>query len=399
MSGVLSVNQTDLIARGEKVLMGNCRRQPLVLVRGTGARVWDAEGRGYLDLVSGVAVNAFGHAPAFLAEALGAQAGALLHVSNLYYSAPQILAAERLAALSGLDRVFFCNSGAEAVEAAVKLARKYGRTRLNGAFEIVSALGSFHGRTMGALAATGQPKYQTAFAPILEGFRHVPFNDLPAWEAAISPATCALLIEPVQGEGGVHPARYEFIAGLAALARARGLLLIFDEVQTGMGRTGTAFAWQHFGIKPDVMTVAKGIGGGFPVGALLARAEVEVFAPGDHQSTFGGNPLACAAVLACLDTLVIQELPARAAVLGARIKETIGAWQRELPAIKEVRGLGLLLGLEMAGSAPAYAEAARDKGLLLNAVNESTLRLAPPLTISEEELGEALAILREVLDG
>lgn len=393
------MNQTDLVARGEKVLMGNCRRQSLVLVRGAGARVWDAEGRDYLDLVSGVAVNAFGHAPAFLAEALAAQAATLLHISNLYYSAPQILAAERLAALSGLDRVFFCNSGAEAVEAAIKLARKYGRSRLDGAFEIVSAVGSFHGRTMGALAATGQPKYQTAFAPMLAGFRHAPFNDLPAWEAAVSPATCALLVELVQGEGGVHPARPEFIEGLAALARERGLLLIFDEVQTGMGRTGKAFAWKHFGIKPDVMTVAKGIGGGFPVGALLAREEIEVFAPGDHQSTFGGNPLACAAVLACLDTLVVQDLPARAARLGAGIKETIGAWRGELSVIKEVRGLGLLLGLEVAGSAPAYAEEARAKGLLLNAVNETTLRLAPPLTISDEELGEALSILRAVLAG
>lgn len=377
--------------------MRNCKRLPLALVRGEGARVWDADGRSYLDFVSGVAVNAFGHAPRFLAESLADQAGTLVHVSNLYYSEPLILAAERLTALSGLDRVFFCNSGAEAVEAAIKLARKYGREKLGGRHEIVAALGSFHGRTMGALAATGQDKYQRDFTPMLPGFRHAPFNDLAAWERAVTPETCALLIEPVQGEGGVHPAAPEFVAGLGRLAASRGLLLIFDEIQTGMGRTGRNFAWEHFGVKPDVLTAAKGIGGGVPVGALLAREEAAAFAPGDHQSTFGGNPLAARAVLACVEALVAQNLPARVERLGDEVKRTILSWREKLPVIREVRGLGLLLGLEAAGSAPRYAQAALERGLLVQAVTETTLRLVPPLTIAEDELREGLEILREVL--
>jgi len=385
------------LARGEQVLMGNCRRQPLVLVRGEGARVWDADGGCYLDFVSGVAVNAFGHAPAFLAQTLGEQASRLVHVSNLYYSEPQILAAERLAALSGMERVFFCNSGAEAVEAAIKLARKHGRVRLGGRHEIVTAQRSFHGRTMGALAATGQQKYQTEFGPMLLGFCHAPFNDLPAWQRAVSPATCALLVELVQAEGGVYPATSEFVHGLARLARENGLLLIFDEVQTGMGRTGKAFAWQHFGVKPDAMAVAKGLGGGFPVGALLAREEAAVLTPGDHQSTFGGNPLASAAVLASLTALADLDLPARAEKLGAHIQATLLGWRADLPVIREVRGMGLLLGVEVAGRAGDLVEAGLTRGLLLNAINENTLRLAPPLTISDEELGEGLAILRSVL--
>lgn len=379
--------------------MKNCRRHPVVLVRGRGARVQDADGRSYLDLVSGISVNAFGHAPAFLAEALAAQAGELIHVSNLYYSATLIEAAERLAALSGMDRVFFCNSGAEAVEAAIKLARKYGRTRLGGRYEIVTAERSFHGRTMGALTATGQEKYQRDFAPLVPGFRYAPFNDLAAWREAVTPATCALMIEPVQAEGGVYPARPEFIRGLAELAEEHGLLLVFDEVQTGLGRTGRLFAWEHFGVKPHLMAVAKGLGGGFPVGALLAREEAAVFAPGDHQSTFGGNPLACAAVLACLRRMVEDDLPARAAALGAEIAAQIRSWTAEIGIIREIRGMGLLLGLEIDGRAPEYAEAALERGLLLNALNETTFRIAPPLAITREELAEAMAILRAVLAG
>ncbi|MGE5598706.1 MAG: aspartate aminotransferase family protein [Bacteroidota bacterium] len=390
------MTQAELVARGEKVLMRNCRRAPLVMVGGEGSRVRDADGRSYLDFISGVAVNAFGHAPAFLARALAEQAARLVHVSNLYYSAPQILAAERLAAFAGMDRVFFCNSGAEAVEAAVKLARKYGRERLGGRYEIITAIGSFHGRTMGALAATGQEKYQRDFAPLPPGFRHAAFNDLAAWEAAVTPATCALMIEPIQGEGGVHPATPEFIRGLADLAGRRGLLLIFDEVQTGMGRTGRPFAWQHWGVKPDLITAAKGIGGGFPVGALLCREEADVFAPGDHQATFGGNPLAACAVLACLEEFQARALAERAAALGAEARRAIEAWR--LPVIREVRGLGLMIGLEIARDAAAAARAALDRGLLLNAVRETTLRLAPPLTITAQELEEGLAIIRSILE-
>lgn len=388
------MTQAELVARGERVLMSNCRRQPLVLTRGEGAKVWDADGRCYYDLIGGVAVNAFGHAPAFLFRALSAQAERLLHVSNLFYSEQQILAAERLTKAAGMDRVFFCNSGAEAVEAAIKLARKYGHGRR---FGIIAAQGSFHGRTMGALAATGQLKYQGDFAPMLTGFSHAPFNDLAAWIAAVTPQTCALLVELIQGEGGVYPADPEFIRGLDALAHEHGLLLIFDEVQTGFGRTGRMFAWEHYGVKPDIMTAAKGLGGGFPLGAMMAQEHASVFEPGDHQSTFGGNPLAAAAVSACLDELMSERLPERAAALGPRIREIITGWGMG-EKIKEIRGMGLLIGLEVAG-APAYVGIALEHGLLLNAVNDHTLRFAPPLNISEEDLEASLAILREVLAG
>jgi len=378
--------------------MGNCKRLPVVLTKGDGARVWDADGRSYLDFVSGVAVNAFGHAPGFLAAALAEQAALLLQVSNLYYSERQILAAERLCAFSGMERVFFCNSGAEAVESALKLARKYGRTKLDGRYEIITAYRSFHGRTMGALTATGQEKYRKSFEPLVPGFRYADYNDPASWEAALTPETCAFLVELVQAEGGVHPATAEFIQSLAGLARKHGLLLIFDEVQTGMGRTGKNFAWQHYGIRPDVIATAKGIGGGFPVGALLSTAAADVFEPGDHQATFGGNPLAAAAVLACLEEMKRLDLPGRAAKRGGEIKATIESWRSDLPAVQEVRGLGLLLGIGVEG-APKYAAAGLAKGLLLNAVNENTLRLAPPLNISDEELAEGLAILRAVLAG
>ncbi len=392
------MTNAELVTRGERVLMHNCRRQPLVMVRGEGARVWDADGRGYIDFVSGVAVNAFGHAPPFLAEVLASQAARLVHVSNLYYSETQILAAERLASLAGMDRVFFCNSGAEAVEAAIKLARKHGRCRSGDRYEIVTARGSFHGRTMGALAATAQEKYQADFAPMLPGFRYALFNDLGSWEEVVSPATCALLVEPVQGEGGVHPAEPEFLRGLATVARRHNLLLIFDEVQTGFGRTGKVFAWEHYGVKPDAMAVAKAIGGGMAVGALLCREEAAVFTPGDHQATFGGNPLATSAVLAACEELIGNDLPAGAARLGGEAKQIIGGWQKEIPRIKEIRGLGLMLGLELDGSAQACVEHGQARGLLLNAVSANTLRLAPPLVITRAELDEGLGILRDVLE-
>ena len=390
------MDNAELIARGERVLMKNCRRQPVVLVRGRGARVEDADGRSYLDLVSGVAVNAFGHAPGFLAEVLAAQANELIHVSNLYYSAPLVEAAERLTGLAGMERVFFCNSGAEAVEAAIKLARKYGRTKRGGRYEIVTARRSFHGRTMGALTATGQEKYQRDFVPLVPGFRYAPFNDLAAWREAVTPATCALMIEPVQAEGGIHPARPEFVRGLAELAEEHGLLLIFDEVQTGLGRTGKLFAWQHFGVKPHIMTLAKGLGGGFPVGALLAREEAAVFAPGDHQSTFGGNPLACTAALATLEYMLENGVAENAARVGAYFKARLLELAGKFPFITEVRGLGLLLGMELTTEGAPIVTRCRERGLLINCVDGRILRFLPPLIIETEEVDTAAGILKEV---
>ena len=281
----------ELLIRGEKAMMRNVARFPAVFTRGEGTYLYDADGKRYLDFLSGIAVLALGHSHPRLAAVMQRQAAKVLHVSNYFYLEEQVELAERLKELSGLDRVFFCNSGAEANETAIKLARKYGRQQ-GGKYEIITAAGSFHGRTMGALAATGQPKYQEAFAPLPAGFRYAPLNDLAAWEAAINDRTCAVLIEPVQGEGGVRPATVEFIQGLAELCRKHRLLLMMDEIQTGLGRTGRFFAWEHAGVKPDVLTLAKALGHGIPLGAVLVREEVSVLEPGDHSTTVGGGGMA-----------------------------------------------------------------------------------------------------------
>jgi acetylornithine/succinyldiaminopimelate/putrescine aminotransferase len=310
----------------------------------------------------------------------------------------QILLAEKLVDLSGLDRVFFSNSGAEANEAAIKLARKYGRTKLGGKYEIISAERSFHGRTFGALAATGQPKYQDAFRPLPAGFKYAKFNDLSSWEAAITPQTCAFLLELVQGEGGVNPVTPEFIQGLAALSQKHEILLIFDEVQTGLGRTGKYFAWQHFGIKPQIMTLAKALGSGVPLGVLLAEEEVAAaFVPGDHSTTVGGGGIAYAVALEVLKTLEEEDLPEKAGRLGTELMNTFQNWQKEIPIIKEVRGWGLLLALDLTTPAKPIVEECLEKGLIVNAVTSTALRLAPPLNISPVELRQGLDILSEVL--
>ena len=339
-----------------------------------------------------------GHSHPAVVAALKKQAEKIIHVSNFFCLEEQILLAEKLTALSGLERVFFANSGAEANEAAIKLARKYGQTRLGGKYEIITAYHSFHGRTMGALAATGQPKYQEAFRPLPAGFRYAHFNDLASWEAAITPQTCAVLIELVQGEGGVVPIDPDFFHGLAALCRRHGLLLMVDEVQTGLGRTGKVFAWEHLGIKPDIMTLAKALGGGLPLGAMLAKEEVAaVFEPGDHSTTVGGGGMAFAAALAILQIMVEEDLPGRAARLGAELKAEFQSWQQELPVIKEVRGWGLLLALELAIPAQPVMRSCLEQGLIVNAVSPTALRLAPPLNIDEDELKRGLAILKQAL--
>ena len=392
------MRMNDLFTRAEKVLMNNVRRYPAVFTRAEGSRVYDAAGREYIDFLSGIAVQAVGHSHPRITAAIRQQAEKIIHVSNLYYLEEQIDLAEKLVALSGLDRVFFCNSGAEANEAAIKLARKYGRHQLGGKYEIVSAIHSFHGRTLGALAATGQPKYQENFAPMPAGFRYAPFNDLAAWEAAVSDHTCALLLEPVQGEGGVHPVSREFLEGIAALCRKHRLLLILDEVQTGLGRTGKYFAWEHFGIKPDILTTAKALGAGVPLGALLATEKVaSVLAPGDHSTTVGGGGIAFAAGLEVLRLLEEENLPARAARLGAELKTLFQSWQQELPVIKAVRGWGLMLALELTVPAGPVAQQCFENGLLINAVSPTALRLLPALNIERKDLEVGLSILKAVL--
>lgn len=386
------------VARAEKVLMNNVRRLPVVFSRGTGGKLYDVDGREYIDFLSGIAVQALGHSHPAVVESIEKQATKIIHVSNYFFLEEQILLAEKLTALSGLERVFFANSGAEANEAAIKLARKYGKTRMGGKYEIITAENSFHGRTMGALAATGQPKYQEAFQPLPAGFRYARFNDLASWAAAVSPQTCAVLLELVQGEGGVHPVDPAFLQGLAALCRRHGLLLMIDEVQTGLGRTGKYFAWEHFGVKPQILTLAKALGGGIPIGAMLAREDVAAaFTPGDHSSTIGGGGMAYATALAILQVMEEEKLPERAHRLGAELKARFQSWQRELPVIKEVRGLGLLLGLELTVPAQPVILSCLEQGLIVNAVTPTALRLVPPLNISEADLERGLAILKQVL--
>lgn len=368
-------------------------------VRGAGTELWDADGRRYLDFLSGLAVCSLGHAHPAVAEALAEQARTLLHVSNLFGTEHGWRVAQ---ALDGLLRdgapdaphhqVFFCNSGAEANEAAIKLARKFGG---RGRHNVVCAFGSFHGRTLATLHATGQPQKWEAFQPLPEGFRHVPWNDLAELESALDASVAAVLLEPVQGEGGVHPADVEYLQGAERLCRERGILLMFDEVQTGLGRTGRWFGFQHAGVRPDVVTMAKALGNGVPIGACAAVREVAAaFEPGDHATTYGGQPLATAAAAAVLAELARIDAPALAERAGERLRDRLGA----LPGVASVRGLGLLLAVELDGydARPVAAELL-NRGLVVNAVTPTALRLAPPLNVSDAEVDEAVELLATVL--
>jgi len=394
-------NQTEKwIAAGAEVLMPTYARFPLVLVQGLGATVRDVDGKRYLDFVSGVAVNALGHCDPVLVKQIQGQAETLLHVSNLYYNLPQIELAQALVQHSFADKVFFCNSGAEAVEAAIKLARKFAKEKMPGdRFEIITAKSAFHGRTMAALAATGQAKYQAGFEPILSGFRQVPFDDADAIASAINEHTAAVLLEPIQGEGGVQIPKRGYLAAVRKVCDQAGVLLILDEVQTGIGRTGHLFAHQAEGVLPDIMSVAKGLGGGLPIGAILAKdAVASVFQPGSHASTFGGNPLVCSAGLAVLKRLT--EGPAFLEAVkkkGDMLMQALKRLQAECPLIETVRGCGLMIALDLRIPAEEVVDAALTRGLLLNRTSEKTLRLIPPLTIQAEEIDQMISILAEIL--
>jgi predicted acetylornithine/succinylornithine family transaminase len=393
------MTNSEIIQMGDKYLMKTYGRLPMALVRGSGARVWDADGREYLDFVGGLAVNALGHSHPALAAAIAAQAERLMHVSNLYYIEPQVKLAKILADNSCGRRVFFCNSGAEANEAAIKLARKY--AKVSGSpdkYEIITALKSFHGRTLATITATGQAKYQQGFEPLPTGFKYVPFNDLEALKGAIGPNTCAVMLEPVQGEGGVNPAGPDYLRGVRQLCDQKGLLLIFDEVQCGLGRTGKFLAHQHYSVDPDIYTVAKALGGGFPIGAAAAREEVAgAFVPGDHASTFGGNPLACAAGLAALDQLLNHGVVENAARVGEYFRGRLGDLASRHSFVREVRGLGLLLGMELTVDGGAIVAGCQREGLLINCVNGNVLRFLPPLIITEKDVDQAVDILERVL--
>jgi predicted acetylornithine/succinylornithine family transaminase len=367
---------------------------PVTFVRGEGTLLFDDAGNRYLDFLAGLAVVSLGHAHPAVSKALCEQSRTLLHVSNLFATQPQQEVAttiDRL--LGGGGRVFFANSGAEANECAIKLARKWGGYGKHG---VVSAYGSFHGRTMLTLAATGQPAKHEPFQPMPEGFRHVAWLDIAALESAIDPSVAAVLLEPVQGEGGVNPATTEYFHAVRALCDERGLLFMVDEVQTGLGRTGRWFGFEHFDVRPDVVTMAKALGNGMPIGACWARDEVaEAFVPGDHATTFGGQPLAAAAARAVLQVMEDEDVPTRARERGAYLTKSLEA----LPGVTGVRGLGLLLGAALEQPiAKDVAAAALAAGLVINAVNESTLRFAPPLLVSTEEIDEAVGILEAVLE-
>jgi predicted acetylornithine/succinylornithine family transaminase len=366
----------------------------VTFVRGEGTLLWDDKGKEYLDFLSGLAVTSLGHANPVVADALAAQARTLLHVSNLFGTEPgEDVAATLDALLGGGGLVFFCNSGAEANECAIKLARKFGG---RGKHVVVSAYGSFHGRTLATLHATGQPQKHEAFQPLPEGFRHVAWDDLDALESALDPSVAAVLVEPVQGEGGVNPATAEYFQGVRRLCDERGILFMLDEVQTGLGRTGRWFGHQHFGVVPDVVTMAKALGNGVPIGACWAKEDVAAaFEPGDHATTFGGQPLATAAARAVLGEMRRLDVPTLAEKAGARLTSALEA----LPGVVAVRGLGLLIAAQLADGidAKAVANAALERGLVVNAVTPTALRLAPPLTVSDAEIDRAVAILGDVL--
>jgi predicted acetylornithine/succinylornithine family transaminase len=368
------------------------RRLPVTFVRGQGCLVYDDAGREYLDLVAGIAVNLLGHSHPEVAAAVAGQAKTLIHTSNLYYTEPQVDLARRLVELSFPSRVFLCNSGAEANEAAIKIARKWGGRHRNGAFQIITTLGSFHGRTLATVTAGGQPKYSDPFKPLPDGFIHVPYNDLDAIKAATGAQTVAVMLEPVMGEIGIVPAKPGYLEGVRNWCDEKALLLILDEVQTGLGRTGRWFAHQHHGITPDVMTLAKGLGGGVPIGACLAAPKADVFEPGDHGSTFGGNPLACVAALAVLKVIERDGLVGHAAEMGEMLHAAIHSLGG-----KEIRGLGLMQAVEFAEPrAKAFQQACLDARLVVNAVDDNTIRFVPPLIITPDQIDRAQKVMQEV---
>ena len=379
--------------------MDTYQRQPIALRSGHGVWVTADDGREYLDLVAGIAVCILGHDHPALREAIAAQASTLMHTSNLYYTEPQLELAELLIASAFPSRVFFCNSGAEANEGAIKLARKWGKVHRDGAHVIVCAQGAFHGRTMGALAATANPRYRKPFEPLPKGFVHVPYDDLGALEQSIDSATCAVMLEPIEGESGVVPLEPGRLAAIRRLCDERNVLLILDEVQTGMGRTGRWWAHQHEDAAPDVMTVAKALGGGMPIGAILAAPRADVFEPGDHGSTFGGGPLACAAAIAVMRTVESEGLVAHAGQVGDYLAESLSTLAERGAPIAGVRGRGLMVGVALNRDiARAVAAAALDEGLIVNAIGERTLRLVPALIITRAEVDDAVARLSRAFE-
>lgn len=383
-----------------RYIMPTYARQPLSIVRGRGTKVYDLEGREYIDFVAGIAVNLLGHAHPDLVHAIQRQAQQLIHTSNLYYTEPQVNLARVLVDHSFADKVFFCNSGAEANEAAIKLARRYSHDKYGSErYEIITMRNSFHGRTMATLTATGQEKVQKGYEPLVPGFRYVAFNSLAEVEQAVTNKTAAIMLEPIQGEGGVHVADHTYLAGLRALCTQRDILLVFDEVQTGMGRTGTLFAYEQLGVQPDIMTLAKGMGGGVPIGACLAtNSAAKAFGPGSHASTFGGNPLACAAALAVFRVLLEGRVLDHARRMGEYLAKGLSECKDRHRVVREVRGLGLLHGMELDIDAKTVVSDCLTRGLLINNTGDHVLRFVPPLIITQREIDRLIEVLSQVFN-
>jgi acetylornithine/N-succinyldiaminopimelate aminotransferase len=373
----------------------NYGRTPLVLVRGEGTRVWDSDNREYLDFTTGIAVTGLGHCHPVITGAIREAAATLLHVSNIFHNAPQVHLAKLLVEHSFADRVFFCNSGAEANEAALKVVRKYAKERLaTDRYEVIATNNSFHGRTLATVSATGQPKYHHGFEPLMPGFKHVPYNDLRAMERALDSHTAAILVEPIQGEGGVNIPDDGYLPGLRKLCDDSGALLIFDEVQTGVGRTGRLWAYEHSGVEPDVMTLAKALANGIPIGAMLCREDVaSALTAGSHGSTFAGSAFVTSVALATLTTIIGDKLPERAEHRGRELMDGARELQKKLPVIKEVRGRGLLIGIELTKPAGPVMDACREAGLLVLTAGEKVVRLVPPLIVESADCKRALEIL------
>lgn len=390
------LNSQDIIDKGQNYVMNTYGRFPISLVKGHGTYVWDADDKQYLDFVAGIATCALGHSAPELVEALTEQAKKLWHVSNLYWIEPQVELAEKLVNLSGLGKAFFCNSGAEANEAAIKLARKYFYRKKQDRYEIITFKDSFHGRTLATVTATGQTKYQEGFAPLMPGFVYGEYNDISSVEKLINNKTCAILVEPIQGEGGVRPANPDFLKGLNQICQREGILLIFDEVQCGVGRTGSFFAYQAYGVTPDIVTLAKQLGGGFPIGAMLASNEAASgFAPGDHASTFGGNPLAAATARRLVSIVGHPAFLKEVQKSGQALNNKLAALTDS--RIAEVRGKGLLLGVEFTAEVKGLIDLCIQKGLLLVGAGPKVVRFVPPLNVKYIEISQAVTIFKEAL--
>ncbi len=392
------MTDTDWVKKEKQYFLQTGKRQPVVLVRGDGTTVWDEDGKSYLDFVGGIAVLSLGHCHPVVVKALERQSMELMTTSNYYYTVPQLKLAELLCKSSGMDKVFFCNSGAEAVEGLIKLARKWGKEKREGAYEIIVCEGAFHGRTLATVTASANEKYRAPFTPLPEGFPRVPFNDIEAIKAATGPNTCAVLIEPLQGEGGVNVPDDGFLPALRKWCDEAGILLLLDEVQTGIGRTGKLFCFQHYGIEPDAIAVAKALGSGFPIGAFLAKDSAALLGAGEHGTTFGGNALACEVGYSVLKYIIDNDIPAQVTQKGEHLDRRLRSLADRQPMITEVRGKGLIRAVELEKPvAERVVALCLEAGLLANAVKPTALRFVPPYVVTEEELDRAVEIVEQAL--